>query len=679
MTRPLRFAVLVTAAVVFWVASSIFAERLTGPTPEDQITTKLVCQMISKYHISQHPIDDEISRKLLDRYLKDLDPQKLYFLRSDVQAMERYRTELDDLLKAGDVRFGFDTFNLYLKRLNEMTDLAHRLIDRDYDFTVDETMVTDPDQLSWAADRDELAERWRKRIKYELLLRKLDGSSLDEARKELHKRYDNIRSMMNQTESFEVLEMYLTALTHCFDPHSSYMSPQSVEEFRIAMELSLEGIGAALRWKDGYTVVAEIIPGGAADADGRLKVGDKIIAVAQGDEDFVDVVGMKLTKVVRLIRGPRGTVVRLRVQKGETGKIEEYALTRQKIELHEQEVKGEILPKKRTGGLRIGVVNIPSFYHDFRGEQSGDENYKSAARDLRRVLEELQKDEPLDGLIVDLRYNGGGALSEAIEISGLFIDEGPVVQVKDERGRVKAHYDPLPGVAYDGPMVLITNRLSASASEIFAGAMKDYHRAIIVGDTTTHGKGTVQNVMPVTHQIFRFFDRQDRGALKLTIQQFYRVNGDSTQNRGVHSDIVLPSRLDHSDVGEAFLDNALAFDQIEPIAHYSAGLVNDEMINGLRAASQARVKADPEFRELEEKIAKYLERKNRKTVSLREDVLKKEHEELLEEEKEQEEEQPPPPDKHEPIFPDDYYNNEVLRITLDYVSLLKNGRLAASK
>ncbi|HID23653.1 MAG TPA: tail-specific protease, partial [Planctomycetaceae bacterium] len=459
---------------------------------------------------------------------------------------------------------------------------------------------------------EELNERWRKRIKYELLLKKLDGTPLDKAREELHRRYKNIRTMMSQTEDFEKLETYLTALTHCFDPHSSYMSPQSLEEFRIAMELSLEGIGAALRWKDGYTVVEQIIPGGAADADGRLQVGDKIIAVAQGDDgEFVDVVEMKLTKVVRLIRGKRGTVVRLRVKKAETGETKIIALTRQRIELHEQEVKGEILPPERTNGKRIGVIHIPSFYRDFRGEQRGREDFKSAARDLDRVLRRFQQEGGVDGLIIDLRFNGGGALSEAIEVTGLFIDEGPVVQVKSEHGRIKIHSDPIPEALYKGPLVLVTNRLSASASEIFAGAIKDYQRGIIVGDTTTHGKGTVQNVMPVARHMFRIFDQEDRGALKLTIQQFYRVNGDSTQNRGVHSDLVLPSRLDHSDVGESFLKNALAFDRIAPVEHYSAGMVTPEMVNSLQRASQQRIQNDPEFRKLQKKIERFIERKNR--------------------------------------------------------------------
>ncbi|MCA9113277.1 MAG: PDZ domain-containing protein, partial [Planctomycetaceae bacterium] len=342
-----------------------------------------------------------------------------------------------------------------------------------------------------------------------------------------------------------ILEIYLTTLTNCFDPHSSYMSPDTVKDFTIQMKLSLDGIGASLRSEDGYTIVHEIIPGGAAAEDGRLQVGDKIIGVGQAEGEIEDIVDLKLRRVVEKIRGPRGTLVRLQV-KPETGEVQIYDMIRKKIELKESEVKGEIIETDDRVGRkgRIGLLSIPSFYRDFAGASGGGDNFKSAARDVETVLHDFARQGGVDAVVIDLRGNGGGSLTEAIEVSGHFIDHGPVVQVKDSDGRVRAYPDDRRGVLYSGPLVVLCNRTSASASEIFAGVIKDYHRGLIVGDSTTHGKGTVQNVMPVEPRemlnIFRPSNGADQGSLKLTISQFYRVNGDSTQNRGVQSDIVLP-------------------------------------------------------------------------------------------------------------------------------------------
>jgi carboxyl-terminal processing protease len=476
--------------------------------------------------------------------------------------------------------------------------------------------------------------------------------------------------------------MYLSALAHCFDPHSSYMSPNTLEDFQIQMKLELEGIGAALRSEDGYTIVAQIVPGGAAEKDGRLKVNDKIIAVGQEDGEWVDIIEMKLSKVVRLIRGKGGTKVRLRVL-DDAAKTVEYDLIRQKIELKSSEVKGEIIPAATwfpgsTG--RIGVINIPSFYRDFGGAQEGVENFKSTARDVLNVLKSFRDQGGVDAVVVDLRMNGGGALAEAIEVSGLFIDKGPVVLVKEQNGKVKSHDDEINGVAYDGPLVVLVNRLSASASEIFAAAIKDYHRGIVIGDTTTHGKGTVQNVMNVGSRLFNLGNGPNRGALKLTINQFYRVNGDSTQNRGVESDVVLPSLLDHMDLGESFLENALAFDRIEQAPHVIYDSVNPGLIAALRESSQKRVSDDPKFQQVRSDIERYLARKNRKTVSLNEETLLREREEekaaneILKEEEERETK-----GLEGPVLPPTGYNKEVLQVTLDYINLLKQARTAAAR
>ncbi len=682
LKSPSRAACTLTAGIVLLVATTIFAQKLGPRKDSDGATAQLVAGMIPKFHVSRGNVDNKISERLIKRYLKVLDPQKLYLTQPDVQSLGKYRDELDEQVKAGDVSFAYNTYDLYKKRMIERIGHAQKLIDADYDFTVDEEMVTDSDILPWARTDAEMNERWRKRVKYELLNSKLAEEDLEkfkmaEARTRLHKRYQTLQRTLNETEDAEILEMYLSALTHCFDPHSNYMSPQTLKEFRIAMELSLDGIGAALRSKDGFTVVAEVVPGGAADEHGKLKAGDKIVGVAQADGEFVDIVEMKLSKVVRLIRGDRGTVVRLQVKTGATGETVVYKLTRKKIELKSAEVKGEVIDAKtRTKGRngRIGIVNIPSFYRDFRSAQQGVDDFKSTARDLRKVMGEL-RDQKVDAIVIDLRFNGGGALSEALEVSGMFIDHGPVLQVKEKSGRVETHEDDGGDkFGFSGPLVVICNRLSASASEIFAGVIKDYGRGILIGDTTTHGKGTVQNVMPVSKPSLFNANPYRRGALKLTISQFYRVNGESTQKHGVHSDVVLPSILDEMDLGEQFLDNPLPFDQIARAKFTPVGMVTPAIVNGLRKNSQTRVAASDEFQKLQKRIERYQSRKSRKTVSLNEQVRRKELEEDKDPDEKKTEDDPIP--SKAPIFPVNDYNDEILNVTLDYLQLLKGAKTA---
>jgi len=677
LKTPSRAASTLTLAAVLLVATTLLAQQLGTPKPAHQAIAKLVVQMMEREHLSRSAIDDKISGRLVDRYLKDLDPQKLYFYQSDIDLFNQSRTVLDDALHAGNVDFAFKTFQLYQKRLRERIAYAHKLIDAEHDFTSNDTMVIDAKDLPWAENEGQLNERWRKRIKYDLLLLRLEDTPIAEARDRLHKRYNNILRTNDQTEPDDVLEMYLTALASCFDPHSGYMSPRTERDFQISMQLSLEGIGAALRSEDGYTIVAQIVPGGAAATDGRLKVGDKIIGVGQEGEEIVDVVEMKLSKVVEKIRGKRGTKVYLRVQPADSQETKVYELTRQTIELKSSEVKGEVIDiSKRIPGAtgRIGVIHVPSFYRDFNGAQNGLENFKSTSRDIRAVLRRFASQGGVDAIIVDLRTNGGGALQEAIEVSGLFFDEGPVVQVKDQRGNVRTLDDEAPDIAYTGPLVVVCNRLSASASEIFAGVIKDYKRGIIVGDTTTHGKGTVQSVMNVGKQMFELFSTSDRGALKLTIQQFYRVNGDSTQNLGVPSDVVLPSLLDHMDLGESSLENALAFDRIPEAPHTAFNLVNANIVSYLQERSKARVSQDKDFAKVQEDIVRYLERKKRKVITLNEEQMRKER--LADEEEAKKKVEEPEEMGDGPIFPEGAYNNEVLAITLDYISALRNQNTA---
>jgi len=683
------------AAVIFaLVASTIFAHQAAEPRPGESKTAILVCKMIEQNHIGHVKINEELSRKLFNRYVDLLDARKLYFTQADIDDLGHDRARLGESLKKGNVDFCYNTFDLFLQRVKERTKLADEFIEAKHDFATDEGMVIDAEKLPWAKNDEEIRERWRKQIKYDLLSLKLEDTPEAEAKRRLHTRYRVIVENYMQMEDSEKLELYLTALTHCLDPHSSYMSPQTSEEFRISMELRLEGIGAALQQEDGFTVVKKVVPGGAAEKDGHLKVGDKIVGVDSKDNgEFVDVIEMKLSKVVRMIRGPRGTKVRLKVRTAEHIDLKDpsknrksheaiYTLTRQTIELTGQEVKGQIIQTgDRLKGThsRVGIINIPSFYRDFQGASNGDDDFKSTAKDVQKVLTDFRNKGGVDLLVVDLRNNGGGALSEAIEVSGLFIESGPIVQVKEPGGERDTHQDTNPGIAYSQPLIVLTNRLSASASEIFAGVIKDYRRGIIIGDSSTHGKGTVQNVMKVgqTGPLASFFDKQDLGALKLTISQFYRVNGDSTQNKGVPSDVVLPGLLDHMDLGESSLDNALKFDHIDPADYQPWSWVNPEMVSLLQQRSQARVETDPEFIKLKKEIATFMERKNRKNISLNLEQRRKERvQDKLEEKKAEEVTADEQPDG--PIFPVSYYNNEVLRVGLDYLQFVR-GMVTAGK
>jgi carboxyl-terminal processing protease len=683
--NPGRSAIFLTLGLVVFVGSTVVAQR-NGSRADAGRTAQLVSQLVSARHISHTPINDDVSRRLMKRFIEALDPQKLYFTRADVAQLSRKMTSLDDDLRNGDASFAFEAFDLYLSRLAQRIATAQELIDIEHDFTIDEDIVIDADDMPWAATDAEIKERWRKRIKFDLLTLKIDGTELEEARERLHKRYKTIYQTMLQTEGFEKLEMYLTSLTHTLDPHSQYMSPQTLEDFRISMELKLEGIGAALRSEDGYTIVADVVAGGAADEDGRLKVGDKIVAVdSRANDDWTDVVEMKLSKVVRYIRGPKGTKVRLQVKTPEKDEAVVYELKRKTIELKSAEVKGEIIDvKDRIDGRsgRIGVISLPSFYRDFRGASLGLPDFKSARKDVEKVLQQFAKEPNLDAVIVDLRFNGGGALVEAVELSGLFVRKGPIVQTKEQDGQIRPHVDEDPKIWYRGPLVVLCNRLSASASEIFAGAIKDWGRGIVIGDKTTHGKGTVQNVMPVSPRLRLFGDDQDRGAIKLTIQQFYRVNGDSTQVNGVNSDVVLPSILDHREVGEESLDNALPFDRISAAVAPTNAFRSPRMIAQLAQLSKARVSKDSEFADLATDIIRVIARQDRKTISLNEAVLRKEREESKRDSEEDEEKEKE--DKEEkkkedpPVFPDTFYNDEVLNITLDYVGLLKSVKTAGN-
>ncbi|QDT18060.1 carboxy terminal-processing peptidase [Alienimonas californiensis] len=681
-------AVLIAASltVTAGLAVPLFAQNEVGETTRaDATTARMAAELLDRYHVSGKTIDNEASKRLFTRFFESLDPAKLYFEQSDLEAFRRYETQLDDAVRRGDLTFVNAVYDRYGERLEQRVAFAQRLIDSEFDFTQDESIVSDPDDITWAASPEEMNERWRKRIKYDVLQLRLEDEELKAIRERLHKRYSNLLSIQRQVEPADKLETFITALAMTFDPHSSFMSEKTLEDFQISMNLSLEGIGAALQNEDGYVTVKQIIQGGAAEEDGRLKLEDKIIGVAQGGEaEFTDVVEMRIGNVVRLIRGESGTVVRLQVMPAAGGEVKVIELKRRKIELKDSAVRGEIYNLQERLGLdqplKVGVINIPSFYRDFAGANAGVEGFSSTSRDVLKALQAFRSAGGVDAVVVDLRYDGGGALTEAIEVTGLFIDEGPVVQVKDPAGKIEVHSDERPDVAYGGPLVVLTNRLSASASEIFAGAIKDYGRGIIVGDETTHGKGTVQNVMPVPpKQLFNLIGNASQGALKLTIQQFYRVNGDSTQNLGVRSDVVLPDLLDHMELGEQFLDNALEFDRIAAADFRPVAMASPAIAAKLQEASKERVAADPEFAKTLERIARYERDKNRKTVSLNEDVRRQERAELKalsdDEDGDEEEDLQPTPGEG-PVLPESAYNDEVLRITADYVRMFRSNSTA---
>jgi carboxyl-terminal processing protease len=677
------------ALVVFAVQASL--AELSGPTASDRNITLAVVNLLRQEQLSRHPLDDEISQRTVKGFLKMLDPMKVYFYQADVDSFLSHDKELDEEFKSGGTQFSYTVFNTLLKRIDERVRTVDELLDTPMDFTVDEEMVIDPDAASFPKDAAEARDLWRKRIKYDLLLLKADKVNKEESGKttneqdpkdRLRRRYHSFGKRMHQTDHQELLEMYLTSLTTSYDPHSTYMAPKSLENFDIVMRLNLEGIGASLQFDDGYTVVKELIPGGAADKDGHLKPEDRIVGVGQGEDGtIVDTMDMKLSDVVDMIRGTRGTVVRLEVIPAGKQERQIYSIVRDKIELTDSEARAQIVDRERDGQkYRIGVIDLPSFYMDMEGARRGNPAFKSTARDMTRLLRDFRS-KGVDAVVLDLRKNGGGSLTEAISVTGLFVDEGPIVQVKDKDGNVQAYDDPERGTEWDGPLVVLTSKFSASASEIFAGAIQDYQRGIIVGDTTTHGKGTVQSLLDLGKQLFRVTMNSPKlGALKITMQQFYRPDGASTQNRGVVSDLVLPSMSDAlKGIGEADLDYALAFDRVEKAPHEQESLVDAGIIEQLKTLSAKRRESSDGFKKVLRDIERYEQQKSRKTVTLNEEKFMAERAELNAEKEEEKELEESSHSRRIVFDTKSFYNQEVLEITLDYLRLVKRataGQLA---
>ncbi|HAV88537.1 carboxy terminal-processing peptidase [Stutzerimonas balearica] len=579
----------------------------------DQVIASLnIVELLKRHHYNKPPLNDARSEKIFDSYIEMLDPSRSYFLASDLNEFRQWRDRFDDLLKSGNLEPGFTIYKRHLERLQSRLDYALSLLDKgvdSFDFTQDESLLVDREKAAWAKDTKELDDLWRKRVKDEVLRLKIAGKEPKDIQELLTKRYRNQLARLSQTRSEDVFQTYINAFAQSYDPHTQYLSPDNAENFDINMSLSLEGIGAVLQSDSEYVKVVRLVPAGPAEKSKQLAPADKIVGVAQGDEEMVDVIGWRLDEVVKLIRGPKGSVVRLEVipasnaPSDQTSKI--VAITREAVKLEEQAAKKSVLNLEHEGqAFKLGVIEVPAFYLDFKALRAGDQNYKSTTRDVKKLLSELEK-EKVDGVIIDLRNNGGGSLQEATELTGLFIDKGPTVLVRNADGRVDVLADDSEGAYYKGPMAVLVNRLSASASEIFAGAMQDYHRALILGGQT-FGKGTVQTIQPLNH-----------GELKLTLAKFYRVSGQSTQHQGVIPDISYPADVDTKEIGESSLPEALPWDSIR-------AAINPEMnpfkpfLTELKARHDARTQADPDFVFTRDRLALTQELMNETSVSLNE-------------------------------------------------------------
>ncbi|MEM0952582.1 MAG: carboxy terminal-processing peptidase [Pseudomonadota bacterium] len=572
-------------------------DEVLQPTAGMAKTAMELVDKLETRHYSKRPFDDMLSAELLDAYLDSLDPTRSFLFQNDIDGFNAQRLLLDDQFAEGDLSTGFEIFNLYQDRIEARLEaLIDALPDMvaSMDFSRDETLSLEPEKQGWPADEAEADERWRKQVKNAVLSLRIAGKEEDEVVPTLQKRYRNQLKRIAQYNAQDVFQVYANSLTELYDPHTNYLSPRTSENFNINMSLSLEGIGAVLQLEDEYTKVSRIVPAGPADKQGELRPSDRIVAVAQGDQGvYEDVLGWRLDEVVQLIRGPKDTTVRLQVLPANAAtpdERKEIKIVRNKVKLEEQSAKKEVIEVPRgEQTIRLGVIDIPTFYIDFDGMRRGEPDFKSTTRDVKRLLDELMA-ENVDGVIIDLRNNGGGSLQEANDLTGLFIEYGPTVQIRHSSRKVFRDGKRLRTPYYDGPLAVLINRLSASASEIFAGAIQDYQRGIVVG-SQSFGKGTVQTLIPLPE-----------GQLKLTESKFYRISGDSTQHRGVLPDVAFPSRYDAEEIGESTLDHALDWDQITPVRHRKYHDI-PSLVPYLTDLHMARAKNNPDFVFLEDSVA----------------------------------------------------------------------------
>jgi len=618
MKQALYLSFLLLVNQLSFSSINLDSQESIKPEKKHEKISALIERFIERSHYNHTKIDDELSSKIFSKYIEDLDENRSYFTVSEIQNFEKYRYEIDDMFGSQSLDPVYEIFNTYRINAANRMEFALDLLKTEPDFTLTEIFEFDRSEKGWLSTAEDLDEIWGKRVKNDALSLLLNEKDWDEAKEILEKRYQRFLKQLNQINSDDIFETFMNSAVHSLDPHSSYFSPRNSEEYQIQMSLSYFGIGASLSIEDDYVSIINIIPGGPAAIDGQLKPKDRIIAIAQGiDGELTDVIGWRLDDVVQLIRGPENTVVRLQIlpegmAPGEQIKI--IDLTRDQIKLEESAAKSEIIETERNEEkYKIGVIDIPSFYRDYRALKSGDEEFTSTSSDVKRLLNNLNK-EKIDALIIDLRNNGGGHLTEATALTGLFIDNGPVVQLRNANGRISRldDPDPVPRSSYNGPMIVLVNRYSASASEIFAAAIQDYGRGIVIGQQT-YGKGTVQNLYALDQYVRRNDD--ELGQLTLTIGKYYRVTGESTQNRGVIPDIKLPSYIDKSKTGESSRDSSLPWDTIKP-SRFKKGKSLDSIIKFLLSQHENRMENDPDLILLKEDIEESLKYRKKTSVSL---------------------------------------------------------------
>lgn len=592
-----------------------------SPTKEHEKTTRALVRKLKRDHYLDENINDAFSEKVFDNYIKLLDPARAHFLSTDIKEFSKYRHTFDEDLKDGNLRHAFNIYIRYHERRKERLDYTLGILDKgieSLDFTKNEHLELERENLPWHADMDAAKDFWRRLLKNEILNLKLGDKPLEEISSDLKKRYQNQLRFLKQTNNDDVFKYFITAYTHSYDPHTEYFPPAESENFDIHMRLSLEGIGALLKSDDGYVKVEELVAGGPAERGKELQPADRIVAVGQGEEgELQDVVGWRLDDVVDLIRGAKGTVVRLKIlpDSSNISKTRVISITRDTVKLEEQSAKKSVIEVKRDNKLyKVGVIKLPAFYVDFEAAMSGESDYRSSTRDVEKLIWEL-KEENIAGLIIDLRNNGGGSLQEADEMTGLFIPTGPVVQIRDADNDIAVIRDLDQKFVYKGPIAVLVNRLSASASEIFAGAIQDYGRGIVIG-SRTFGKGTVQNM-----------ERLKPGRVKYTQAKYYRINGDSTQNRGVLPDIIFPTTIDQDEIGESSLPQNMAWDKIASAIYHKIAVL-EPVIDYLDKLHKKRIIENADFRYLNERVAFLKETREKTSASLNESERRKERESI---------------------------------------------------
>src|SRR3989449_11160342 len=616
-----RFKQSLALCAIFWAAA--FAGPPAVATSKETIAMS-VGRLLEEGHYTRQKLNDEISKKFLQTYLELLDYSHLFFTQKDIDELSaKYGNSIAGDVLLGTLKPAYEIYDLYAKRVDDRVANIKELLKQPLDFKTDATIELSRQKSPWPKDEAEADQLWRGRVANELLQEKLSEHPIEPAPHLVARRYDRLARNVHEQDKDEQMKLFLDALAQTYDPHSEYLSKADMKNFSINMGLSLVGIGAMLRSEDGYAKIESLVPGGPAQTDGRLKVGDRITAVAQGPADYVDVREMRLDKVVEMIRGKKGTRVRLLVIPADAtdpSRRKNVELVRDEIKLKDQEARADIIIKKDENGdpVKLGWLKLPSFYADM------DRHQKSTTRDVLALLKRLKK-ENIAGLIVDLRRNGGGSLEEALSLTGLFLKSGPIVQTKDYNGSIRISSDPDAGIAYSGPLIILTSRQSASASEIFAGALQDYGRAVIVGDKNTFGKGTVQTILPIGRFASLLGSHSDEdGALKLTIQKFYRVAGGSTQLHGVASDIVVPSLSDLPEFGEGALKNALPYDEVTKARYTKWSDTPSLFIDELKRRSLERVPNNPEFHYVMEDMERLRHKLDENRISLNEEVRRKE-------------------------------------------------------